>query len=302
MSRPADPIAGLRDAMRSAGIEPADPGQIVADGTLRRFRVEGDKAGTANGWAVLHHDHGAAGTWKGGASCTWSAKSTAKMSRAEKDAFHAAMRQARAEAQRQREAEQHNAAQRAADIWAKTRPASPAHPYLAKKRIAPGVARQSGELLVLLVQDIDGNPRSLQFIAEGGSKRLLAGGAKKSHFILTAGALPADRVVIAEGWATAMTVATQYPGAAVLAAIDAGNLLPAAEVVRRRYPDAQILVAADDDRLTVGNPGLARAREAAAAVHGKLVRPVWPPSSPLELTDFNDLHCWLIEHPEAAHA
>ena len=290
-----DPVAGLLEQMRIAGIEPTDPGVIVADGLIHRFRVEGDKLGTLNGWFVLHHDHGAAGTWKGGATCTWSSKSTARMSRSEKDAFHASIRQAKAEAQRQREVEQQHAAERAAELWSKTKPASADHPYLVRKRIEPGNARQAGELLVLKIEDIDGAIRSLQYIGPDGTKRMLSGGAKRGHFILVAGSLPADLIVIAEGFATASTVATQFSGAAVLAAIDAGNLLPVAEVVRRRHPDTQIIIAADDDRLTDGNPGFSKAREAAAAVKGNIIRPVWPEGSPQSLSDFNDLSAWLME-------
>ena len=299
---PADPVAGLLDAMRAAGIEPADPGLIVADGILHRFRVEGDKSGSLNGWAVLHHDHGAAGTWKGGATCTWSSKSTSRMSRSERDAFYAKVREAKAEAQRQREVEQQHAADRAAELWSKAKPASADHPYLLRKHVEPGNARQRGELLVLKIEDIDGNTRSLQYIAEDGTKKLLTGGAKKSHFVVVAGSLPADLVLLAEGFATASTVARDFPGACVLAAIDCGHLLPLAQAVRQRHPAAQIVVAADDDRATPGNPGLTKAREAAAAVGGKLVRPVWPPGSPLELSDYNDRHVWLIEHQGVAHA
>ena len=298
----ADPIAGLLEAMRRAGINPTDPGQIVADGTLRRFRVEGDKEGTANGWAVLHHNHGAAGTWRGGVSCNWSRRSTNSMSRAERDALYAKVHAAKAEAQRQREVEQQQAAERAADLWSKAKPASADHPYLLRKRIEPGNARQSGDLLVLMIEDIGGAIRSLQYIGPDGTKRMLSGGAKRGHFIIVAGSLPADLIVIAEGFATASTVATQFPGACVLAAIDAGNLEPVARAVRQRYPRAEIVIASDDDRLTPGNPGMSKAREAAAAVGGTLARPVWPPGSPLELSDHNDLHVWLIEHPEVSHA
>jgi len=288
-------VTGLLDALRAAGINPIDPGEIVADGTLRRFRAEGDKPGTRNGWAVLHQDHGAGGSWKSGVTCTWSEKATARMTRAEKDAFHADIRKAKAEAQRQREAEQHAAAERAEMLWSKARPASPDHPYLKQKRIPPGNARQAGDLLVLKIEDADGNTRSLQYIGPDGSKRMLSDGAKKSHFILVAGALPADLIVIAEGFATAATVATQFPGAAVLAAIDAGNLEPVALAIRARYPAAEIVIAADDDRLTAGNPGMTKARAAAGAVHGKLVRPVWPDGAPERLTDFNDLAAWMME-------
>jgi len=34
----------------------ADQIQAVADGRIHRFRVEGDKAGSRNGWCVLYAD------------------------------------------------------------------------------------------------------------------------------------------------------------------------------------------------------------------------------------------------------
>jgi len=51
----------------------------VADGTIHRFRVPDDKAGTLNGWYVLHLDgiaSGAFGSWKAGGSSTWSSPPT----------------------------------------------------------------------------------------------------------------------------------------------------------------------------------------------------------------------------------
>jgi putative DNA primase/helicase len=291
----ADPVAGLLAAMRSAGIEPADPGEICADGVLRRFCCESDKPGTRNGWAVLHADHGAGGSWKSGVTCSWSSKAASRMTKAEKDAFYTSIRQAKAEAQRQREAEQSAAAERASMLWAKAAPAKPEHPYLARKRIAPGNARQSGDLLVLRIGDVDGKTHSLQYIGPDGGKRLLTDGAKRGHFVMVAGALPAGLIVIAEGFATAMTVATQFPGACTLAAIDAGNLEPVAVAIRAKCPGAQIVIAADDDRLTPGNPGLMKARAAAAAVGGKLVKPVWPDGAPESLSDFNDLAVYMVE-------
>jgi putative DNA primase/helicase len=296
MSRaPHGPVTGLLDAMHAAGLEPTDPGPIVADGTLRRFQVAVDKPGTRNGWAVLHQDHGAAGSWKSGITCTWSAKATARMTRQEKDAHSRLIRQAKEEAQRLRDAEQQAAAERAAMLWAKARPASPDHPYLLRKRIPRGPARRSGDLLVLKIEDVQGNVRSLQYIAADGTKRMLSGGSKKSHFIIVAGALPADVIVVAEGFATAMTAASQFAGACVLAAIDAGNLEPVALAIRAKFPAAEIVICADDDRSTEGNPGLTKARAAAGAVGGKLVRPVWPSGAPERLTDFNDLAVYLME-------
>ncbi len=292
-----NPVVGLLDAMRALGIEPAEPSLIVADGLLRRFHVEGDKPGTLNGWAVLHDDHGAAGTWRGGATCAWSTRSSTRMSRPERDAFRTKVREDKGKAQRQREVEQQHAAHRATRLWTLATPASPDHPYLLHKQVRPGNARQRGDLLVLLVQDIAGHARSLQFIAGDGTKKLLTGGAKRGNFILVAGSLPANLVLLAEGFATASTVATQFPSACVLAAIDAGNLEVVARAVRGRYPAAQIVVASDDDRATPGNPGLTKARAAAAAVGGKLVRPVWPEGTPDTATDFNDLYALMMGAP-----
>ncbi len=286
---------GMLDALRDHGIEPADPGEIVADGVLHRFQVASDKPGSKNGWFVLHSDHGAAGSWKSGVTCTWSAKATAKMTRQEKNEHYFRVRQAQAEAQRQRDAEHRAAAERAGELWSKVRPASPDHPYLLRKRIPPGQARQQGELLVLRIQDVNGNTRSLQYIGPDGVKRMLVGGAKRAHFIIVAGALPADLIVIGEGVATCSTAATQFPNACTLAAIDAGNLEPVAVAIRAKYPAAEIVICADDDRLTPGNPGLTKARAAAGAVGGKLVRPVWPDGAPESLTDFNDLAVYMIE-------
>ncbi len=114
-----------------------------------------------------------------------------------------------------------------------------------------------------------------------------------------AGALPADLIVIAEGFATAMTAASQFPGAAVLAAIDAGNLQPVAVAIRGLCSVAKIIVVADDDRLVEGNPGLTKARAAAAAVHATLVRPAWPISAPESLTDINDLAAFMQQEAAA---
>ena len=297
MGPAVNPVIGLLDAMRDHGIEPADHAEVSVDGAIHRYQIDGDKPGSRNGWLVLRDRFGVAGSWKSGASCTWSATNTTRMSRAEKDALYSSIRQAKAEAQRQREVEHQAAADRASMLWAKATPAKAEHPYLVRKRIPPGNARQSGDLLVLRIEDVSGNTRSLQFIGPDGTKRMLSGGAKRGHFIFVASSSPADLIVIAEGFATASTVATQFPGACVLAAIDCGNLIHVAQAVRSRYPDAQLVIAADDDRLSPGNPGLTAAREAAAAVKAKIVRPVWPDGSPDSLSDFNDLANYLMEAP-----
>lgn len=48
--------ASMLQSMQMVGLAPAKMLDLVPDGKLRRYRVQGDKAGSANGWYVLH-DH-----------------------------------------------------------------------------------------------------------------------------------------------------------------------------------------------------------------------------------------------------
>jgi hypothetical protein len=72
-------------------------------------------------------------------------------------------------------------------------------------------------------------------------------------------------------------------------ALDAGNLAPVAEALRKELPDVQIVVCADDDWKTEGNPGLTKAKEAAAAVGGIVAVPVFGEGRVDKWTDFHDL-------------
>ena len=103
----------------------------------------------------------------------------------------------------------------------------------------------------------------------------------------------ASRIILCEGWATGSSLAEDEPAALVLAAIDAGNLEPVALAARLRWPNAEQVIAGDDDRLTTGNPGATKAKVAAIASGALLALPQWPKDAPTHLTDFNDLAVWL---------
>ncbi|WP_241587950.1 toprim domain-containing protein, partial [Rosenbergiella epipactidis] len=76
-------------------------------------------------------------------------------------------------------------------------------------------------------------------------------------------------VILAEGYATALSVSLMRPDALTVAAIDAGNLTPVAEVMRFKYPHAQIIIAADNDHHDdEPNTGELAAIKAAKAVSG----------------------------------
>lgn len=188
---------------------------------------------------------------------------------------------------------QADAADRARRLWARTLPADPAHPYLARKRIQARTARRMGESLVLPVMDLDGRIHSLQFIDAAGGKKLLTGGRMAGNLIPVAGRMPgASRVLICEGWATGCTLADIEPDALVLAAIAAGNLRAVAVEARRRWRDAEIVVCCDRDPA-----GIRYGRAAAIAAGALVAAPEFPEGA--EGTDYNDLACWLAEHGEA---
>ena len=64
----------IYEAMAAAGLAPHGDFQVVDDGKLTRYRVQGDKAGSRNGWAVLYSHpirSGAFGSWKTGETHSW---------------------------------------------------------------------------------------------------------------------------------------------------------------------------------------------------------------------------------------
>lgn len=130
-----------------------------------------------------------------------------------------------------------------------------------------------GSLLLELV-DESGAVAAAQTITPKGEKRLLTGSAKRGAFHAVNTAEQPEIVLIAEGLATALTCHLIRPEALTVAAIDAGNLLPVAEVMRRKYPQAQIIIAADNDHHEgQANTGKDAAEKAALSVAGWISLP-----------------------------
>lgn len=131
-----------------------------------------------------------------------------------------------------------------------------------------------GSLLLALV-DESGAVTAAQTITPMGEKRLLTGSAKRGAYHAINAPESPQSVLIAEGLATALSVHLMRPDALTVAAIDAGNLLPVAEVMRRKLPDAEIIIAADNDHHEDGQPNTGReaAEKAALSVAGSVSLP-----------------------------
>ena len=159
---------------------------------------------------------------------------------------------------------------KAARLWGQARPATNAHPYLQRKRIGAIGIRQLRDMLLIPARDAAGTLHTLQFISPDGSKRFLSGGRIAGCYY--AMGRPAGSLLLCEGYATAATV-FQATGEATAVAFIAGNLPTVARALRAKFPRLRIVVCADNDAATPGNPGLTKATEAARAVGGYVAVP-----------------------------
>ena len=197
--------------------------------------------------------------------------------------------------------ERAEAASKAAAIWKAATPASADHPYISRKGVkAYGLRLYRGDLVIagmpcdgcLIVPARDGSGviHTLQFIhpehRDGDNKRFSPGGATSGYYH---GIGQPDSVLcIAEGFATAASI-HEATGHAVAVVFTAGNLLAVAKAVRAKFPGLRLILCADDDYRTEGNPGLTKATEAARAVGALLAVPDFGEDRPEGASDCNDL-------------
>ena len=285
-----DPTTAFRAVIEAGGLR---PDVILADGVRHRCPVE-DKPGGQDGAYWLRLDSPASGWWRNwrtGESANWTAKSERALSKAERQALKvraAEDRRIRLKEEAKRQAEAAEAARR---ILAEA-PECTEHAYLSSKGLKPcsGLKLAHDGRLVVPVYGQDGNPMSLQYIANDGEKRFLTGGRKNGGFFVIKG--KPDRLFVCEGLATGLSIGESTKGT-VLCAFDAGNLEPVAAFFRKKYPNCEIVLCADDDHATPGNPGVSKATAAALAVGALLATPSF--QEPFDdtgkpRTDFNDLH------------
>ncbi|CBJ91988.1 putative prophage primase [Xenorhabdus nematophila ATCC 19061] len=171
--------------------------------------------------------------------------------------------------------------------------------YLAKKGLqCPNQRLLKDGSLLLVIQALDGTVTGTQTIKLNGEKRLVSGSKKKSSFIpLCEIAGTPDTFIITEGYATALTISQLHEGV-ILAAMDEGNLPTVAELVRKQWPNAKIILAADNDWHEQGerdkngklkkNVGKIAAEKAAQSVDGWVSLP--PTKEKADWDDYRQRH------------
>lgn len=278
----------FRDAIAAAGLTP--PGEIFGDGKLYRFSSNG-RPKDESGWYKFFDDErpaGAFGCWRTDISSTWRSEQPTKFTPAEREAFKQRMREAEAARAAELEAGHAYAASVAADLWSQALQGDD-HPYLQRKGINGTGARIMGEVVLVPMRHGPGALVGLQRIFADGSKRFIKGTPLAGAYTVLGRPSKTEPVIICEGYATGVTLhlATNH---CVVVAFNAGNLLAVAKKIRAAMPAAPIIMAADDDSWTDGNPGMTAAGEAAAAINASFAVPRWYGDRLEKHTDFNDLH------------
>ncbi|GAB3285868.1 toprim domain-containing protein [Parahaliea aestuarii] len=285
----ADPVRSFADAVFSEIGAVLDP---VPDGKIHRFDCPHGKKGNKAGWYALFLDQnpgGVFGNWRTGVTRTWRHDHGDPVGFSEFSTTSSAIEAANRKRELERTRARAGAACMAKGLWRKAGMATTAHPYLQKKNIPAFCLRQLGDRLLIPLRTVTGEMVNLQQIYPDGTKRFLKGGQLSGTFALFGRELPmTGDLYICEGWATAATIACtlRLP---VVAAMTAGNLNKVANAIRAIHPALTLVIAADDDHATHGNPGMTQAAEAARAVNGVMTWPTTCRQKGCTCTDFNDV-------------
>jgi phage/plasmid primase-like uncharacterized protein len=276
----------FRRAIEAAGLTPpAD----IPPGIWIKF--PGHQKGVKNraAWCFMFDDMrgGQFGDYTTGMQANWQAGNATPYTSAEREDnrqhFAAITAQREAEATQRHESAATDAAQR----LAKATPCTE-HAYTTTKGVqCQGLRVDTAGALIVPMIDTAGKTHSLQAITPDGDKRFMSSGRVKGCY--HAIGKPAGLLIVCEGYATGASI-HESTGHAVAVTFNAGNLEPVAVALRAKYPALKIIIAADDDWKTDGNPGLSKATAAAQTVGGFLAVPSFPANRPDKATDFNDLH------------
>ncbi|WP_240592757.1 toprim domain-containing protein [Macromonas bipunctata] len=261
--------ATLLDAMRAAGLAPAKDLPAVGGGVLHRYRVEGDKPGSLNGWVSLHDDERPAfanfGSWKTGEQHHWRDGGNNRLTVAEQTELKRRMAAAKAACDAEEARVQAEARAKAERLWGRATQVDTRHPYLAVKGFVPPYGlRQLGDTLLVPARDTAGTLHTLQFIKPDERKRFLKDGRIKGCYHAIGQVADKNALLLCEGFATGASLAVTT-GYAVAVCLAANNLLPVGLALRAKFPDVRMVVCADRDAAGL-NAAHATARAIGAAV------------------------------------
>ena len=296
------PAQSVKDHMSANGID--FQGDLLLDGKIHRFSSDSNKSKkdewyVGNTWDYKGHAYATVsyGSWSNpDEKHTYKSWEDAGTSLSDDALKFAKKRLADSEKPFERASIQgyETAAQEVQKIWDEAdEVAATSDEYSSSKNITPIGARYgayygSPSLLVPLY-NAQRQMRSLQYIFKKDGKfhkRFYSRGEKKGCFHVIGSLEEAPKAFICEGYATSCSIhqSSQTP---VVTSFDCGNLEAVVQVIQKTYPKTQLVIAADNDHQTSGNPGLTKGKIIAKKYGCSLVFPSFPDGS--TGTDFNDL-------------
>lgn len=276
-------------AMTELGLASAE--KIIPDDTIHRYRIINET--NRNGAYRLRIDGNFAVGWfrshKEGITHKWNSKGE-KLTKEEKINITKRLNLDKKKHEASIQEAQLKAEKKAQLLYSRAAPGD--NGYCAKKKIKN--VKKLGNDLIIPIYDKK-ILVNIQRIQKDGKKRFLTGG-KILGCYSPVGSSPGDVIIVCEGYATASTL-NDCTGLPVAVAFSTSNLLPVAKNIRTRYPDIEIIFAADNDQWTKKpdgtpfNPGLSFARGAADVVGGRVISPLVDSEQPSRPTDWNDIFC-----------
>ncbi|MDR0816087.1 MAG: DUF927 domain-containing protein [Desulfovibrio sp.] len=283
----AEALAALRDA--GLVLE-----SIIWDAGIKRCGTEKKPQGKDGSYTAHSDAPASVGWWNfpAGTQDTWTAQTSKQMTAKERKALRLRIVANQAAFAEEKAKKHAAAAKEAQGIYSRASDCTE-HAYLATKGVkpCPGLKIGKNSLIVPLYNEA-GALTSLQLIsmeADGSNEKKFLHGGKIGGCFFPIGDKDehSERsLIICEGLATGLSL-HQCTGDPVFVAFYADNLLPVAEVARRKYPDRKIVIAADNDVADgKSNTGLEKATKAVEAVGALLA----VPSLNGGKCDFNDVH------------
>lgn len=271
---------------------------VIADGKIHRFKASSDDS-KESGYYIFFQNYsnksgqqfyaGIVGNWRTGE--TWHYQSQVPFSNEDKKLAQKKIEEAQKKAEQEKKKRNEETALEVSAKW-ETLPEGISEYHKLKglgqsfgARIEDGLY---GISTYIPMRDIDGKLWNVQKIQANKQKLFYPGGRVQGCFHVI-GSLDVETVYIAEGFATAGTVA-EATGGTVVVAFTAGNLCAVASELKRRFPEKAFIICGDEDVWSDhGNAGRTKAEEAAKQVMGVAVFPKFK-SLDGKPTDFNDLY------------
>lgn len=279
-------IISLEDFVRHHGYQPI--GSLVI-GEINRFPAKYKGASNRSGWCIpFPSGGGVLGDYTTGEKLYWFPKGGGFQIKLSHEQERRDQEKWCAEHRRREVDRIRTSKQIATEYWARTVDLNPFHPYIVKKGLAAHFLQQSfnaradDQFIVIPLVDFHGELQAIQRIgmAEKNNKLNLKGSVMKNTFCVI-GNETTQVLCVCEGWATAISIHLST-GCKVFFGAALHSLVEITQMVRKRWPHHTIVLCADNDERTQGNPGLTMAKKVADQCGVHLAVPTLP-------GDFDDM-------------